>query len=408
MNSPSDREKVLFHLSLSSNLVSGQRGENLEEKLYHAIQDKLQEYQEQLGRWEVVWGPAVVQPVKNGYVINAMYVAHSLDTPSWYVVSIAGTNPSSLFDWLFEDLLVKYQVPWVFGTEPNAKIALGTAIGLDIILAAKPGGDRPNAGKILIEFLKDLPEKDIGLCVTGHSLGGALSPTLALLLKNIQLRWDSECKAKISAMSTAGPTAGNSAFSQYSDGILKEVTRYWNSLDVVPHAWNETTLEQIKRIYVPSIPKNKGVNLLVNWAEKAALNGDYYQIKPNELPFEGEINQEIIDPKSPAFINFFRQVGYQHVEAYMKYFAIPGIVISYLAELCRDPKTIFTPALQRFAKRIGISLPSELIQDMLPPGPVTIPIAGQLIALPTDTTCPRMLDIVEPVTAELKRYISPC
>lgn len=407
MNPPSDRDKVLFQLSSYSNLVSGQQGEDLEERLYQAIQDKLKENQQQIGRWEVVWGPAVVQAGNDGYALNAMYVAHSLDTPSWYVASIAGTNSSSLLDWLFEDLLVKNQIPWVFGTEPNAKIALCTAIGLVILLDSKPSGDRPNAGRILIEFLKDLPKRDLDLSVTGHSLGGALSPTLALLLKDIQLYWDSEYKAKISTMPTAGPTAGNSAFSQYSDGILKEITRYWNSLDVVPHAWNETTLEQIKRIYVPAIPENPVVDQLVNWAEQFALNGDYFQIEPNELPFEGEINKEIIDPKSLVFINFFRQVRYQHIGAYDKYFAIPDIAVSNLAALHQDLKTIFTPAFQRIAKRAGISLPAELTQDNAPPVPVTIPIAGQWLELPTDPDDPRILEIIALVTAELKKYILP-
>lgn len=337
MNSPSYKEKVLFQLSLYSNLVSGQQSKNLEEKLYKAIQDKLKENQKQIGRWEVVWGPAVEQPKEDGYAINAMYVAHSLDTPSWYVVSIAGTNSSSLLDWLFEDLLVRHQVPWVFGTVPKAKIALCTAIGLVILLTSKPCGDRPNAGKTLIEFLKALPEEDLELSITGHSLGGALSPTLALLLKDIQLCWDTECKTKISTMPTAGPTAGNSAFSRYSDGILKE----------------------------------------------------------------------IIDPQSTPFFNFFRQVGYQHVEAYERYFAIPGIAIRDLAELYQDPKNLLSPAFQRIAERAGISVPSELTRNNVPPGPLTVPIAGQLIELPTVPNDPRMPEIIELVTAELKKFSIP-
>jgi len=336
-----------------------------------------------------------------------MYVAHSLDTPSWYVVSIAGTNSSSLLDWLFEDLLIRHQVPWVFATVPKAKIALCTAIGLVILLTSKPCGDRPNAGKTLIEFLKALPEEDLELSITGHSLGGALSPTLALLLKDIQLYWDTECKTKISTMPTAGPTAGNSAFSRYSDGILKEVTRYWNSLDVVPHAWNETTLEQIKSIYVPAIPENPGVDHLVNLAEQAALKGDYCQIKPNEPPFISEINKEIIDPQSTPFSNFFRQAGYQHVEAYERYFAIPGIAISDLAELYQDPKNLLSPAFQRIAERAGIAVPSELTRNNVPPGPLTVPIAGQLIELPTVPNDPRMPEIIELVTAELKKFSIP-
>ncbi|OPX82055.1 MAG: hypothetical protein A4E52_02114 [Pelotomaculum sp. PtaB.Bin013] len=164
-------------------------------------------------------------------------------------------------------------------------------------------------------------------------------------------------------------------------------------------------MEQIKRIYLPAIPEDIVTDRFVNCAEQVALSGDYLQIKPCAPPFEGEINKEIIDSNSPAFINFFKQVRYQHIEAYEKYFAIPGIATNCLAELYRDPKTIFTPALQRFAKRAGLSLPPELTKDIFTNKSTSIPIAGQLIELPTEPNDPRMPEIVKLVTAELKKFI---
>lgn len=400
MNWPPHKDKVLFQLSLYSNLVSRQKGKNLEGKLYRAIQDKLGEFQKEIGRWEIVWGPAVEQAVQGGYAINAMYAARSLDASSRYVVAIAGTNSSSLIDWLFEDFWVLHQVPWVFGQTPGARIALCTAIGLAVLLFCKPGGDRPGAGMTLIEFLKELPAGSKELSITGHSLGGALSPTLALMLKDIRPYWDAGGKTSISAMPTAGPTAGNSAYSRYSDRILKEVDRYWNRLDVVPHAWNKTALGQIKTIYEPAIPESPAVDFLVNLAGQASLKGDYAQIKPWQPPLPGAINEEITDPQSSSFVNFFRQVGYQHLEAYERFFAIPGIPVSGFAGLYREPVNLLGPTLQRFAEQAGLAAAPGLTAGNAPPAP-TIPLAGQLIELPAAFNDPRIPDIIGLVTDEL-------
>jgi hypothetical protein len=54
-------------------------------------------------------------------------------------------------------------------------------------------------------------------------------------------------------------------------------------------------------------------------------------------------------------------------------------------------------------------LPSEglFLKPLCHPGPRTIPIAGQPVALPTDPHDPRMAEIVEMVKAELKKSAAP-
>src|SRR5690242_13023323 len=142
--SPTKEEKVIAQLSFLSNAVSSLLGPDLEDDLYNLILSYFEKHQGQLGRWEIAWGPAVIQLITDSFAVNAIYVAHSVDRPSWYVISVAGTNPSSPFDWLVEDLLVREQVPWVYAllSAPHAKISLGTAVGLLILQTAKPSGDR--------------------------------------------------------------------------------------------------------------------------------------------------------------------------------------------------------------------------------------------------------------------------
>lgn len=402
--SPTHDEEVMFQISLLANQVTGLLGPDLENDLYESILKYFQQHQSQLGRWEVAWGPAVVQFITDAFAVNAMYVAHSLDRPSRYVVAVAGTNPTSLFDWLVEDLLVQVQVPWIYAlpSAPAAKISLGTAVGLTILQNAKPSGARPNAGQSLQDFLSGLTTTPVELWTTGHSLGGALAPTLALWLKNIQPLWNPAGDAQISTMPTAGPSAGNSAFSRYSDRVLP-ATRFVNSLDVVPHAWNETTLAQLKTIYAPSIPESTEIDTLVDRLMMKAAAGDYLSIQPNSPPFKGEINQKIINPQSPPAINYFIQVAYQHVNAYVNFFGMSYDAFGPLLESYRNPYTIITPALRLATRRPGVSSAPEAAQATVASGPRTIPLGGRLVSLPADADDPRMAEVVEMVRAELEK-----
>lgn len=402
--SPTHDQKVIARLSFLSNAVSGLLGPDLENELYNLILSYFQKHQSQMGKWEIAWGPAVVQLTTDAFAVNAIYVAHSLDRPSWYVISVAGTNPSSLFDWLVEDLLVREQVPWIYAllSAPHAKISLGTAVGLIILQNAKPSGDRPHAGQGLRHFLSGLPAREIELDVTGHSSGGALAPTLALWLKDIQWFWNSAGNVQITSMPSAGPSAGNRAFAHYSDKTLA-TTRFVNALDVTPHAWNEQTLGQLKHLYAPTIPEDPLMDALIGWAMQAAAAGDYLSVQPGSPPIPSEINQQIIDPNRPPFINYFVQWAYQHVEAYMKYFGLSAAEFRPLVDLYRNPHLLITPALRLVAQQKNIS-PS---QAAVPSGPRIIPIAGQPVVLPTDPKDPRMAEIVAMVKAELKKSAAP-
>ena len=50
-------------------------------------------------------------------------------------------------------------------------------------------------------------------------------------------------QSQIVCLTSAGPTPGNSDFASYFNSQLgPSTTRFWNTLDVVPHVWNAPTL----------------------------------------------------------------------------------------------------------------------------------------------------------------------
>jgi len=96
------------------------------------------------GQWDPQWGPASFR-VPLSLVDDAMvYVARRKDPPdrdrAHYVIAIRGTNPVSIFDWVFGDLWVDYQVAWSEAA-PQALLSGSTALG-DAIIRHLAAGDR--------------------------------------------------------------------------------------------------------------------------------------------------------------------------------------------------------------------------------------------------------------------------
>jgi len=59
------------------------------------------------------------------------------------------------------------------------------------------------------------------------------------------------------------------------------------------------------------------VNDFVALASAISAAGDYAQIDPGAPPLAGAVvNSALINAGDPAFVNFFTQAGYQHVDAY--------------------------------------------------------------------------------------------
>lgn len=332
-----------YTLAMHSNSVSAQQG--TPDELAAALNTVLQTFYAQadtvnaIGEWSTVWGPVVFEsePSSTSYADNVMYVAANADK-SAYLVGIAGTNKNSQYDIYQEDLAVDTTVGWTAAfpglslpSGLNPYLATGTALGVNNLLGMVDTLQGTNKG--LVAFLQSLPSsttRQATLIFSGHSLGGALSPPLALALFNphggqVSLsNW-----SKVYVYPTAGPTPGNADFGTYLASVFPPTTpgsqlyQVWNSnlmntIDVVPHAWEISTLEMIPKLYPASWyitpPKLTGAVLYAkSLSNKGGVPpaGPYMQIDSQPLPGTFYGPQPVAN-----FDQFAAEALYQHTKAY--------------------------------------------------------------------------------------------
>ncbi|MBV8517178.1 MAG: hypothetical protein JO197_07205 [Acidobacteria bacterium] len=308
-------------LSILSNLASNRKGsvgdlrESLEQQLTEALQSST--FTQYIGRWDVVWGPQITKgSIFSDEADNAMYVARSAETND-HVVAIAGTNPGSLFDAAIEDLAVGTVVG--FGGLAGAEISKGTQTG---IIALQNMTD-PRTTQTLRNFLDELPPTNANLIFTGHSLGGALSPAIALDLVVSQGLDTSKFK-NVYVYPSAGPTPGNDAFMQLFTKTFPAVGdnpfNAWNqnvrnTLDAIPRAWAQ--LAELPALYPPLLGGRPVpcVQTLVNDLLTPALKGNTYTDLPF-VTFEGTFDGDVDVPAPGVSCAWLRQMVYQHIEGY--------------------------------------------------------------------------------------------
>jgi hypothetical protein len=346
-------EQTTFFFSMLTNLagiMQGTPGE-IERFVAGRLDAHLQEAEPKIGVWTRAWGPAVYQAPLSNVADNVMFVVQNAGAPRRLVVAIAGTNTASAFDILIEDLFVGQQVPWLYGQPPpgaSPRIAAGTFIGLAVLQLLTPGPDMPGANVRLRAFL-ERAGGPFSVTTTGHSLGGTLSIPLALWLADTQAAWDPRRLVTILCQPSAALTSGNGDFAEYYDGRLgSRTTRIYNSLDTIPHYWNDDDLARLPNLYRPDIDPDAVIDALVSAARGAAAGGDYTQINRATPPLNGTIQAGLIDPKALPFENYFAQAGYQHGEAYL---TLMGIATSaQLAAAVND--TLGVAAARRAAARL--------------------------------------------------------
>lgn len=276
--------------------------------------------------WQVVWGPAAYTFPHAKYQDNMMFVAQQISEPENYVVAVRGTNAPAIWDWIKEDLEVWTKVPWSVPAgvpvQGSPKISRATQDGIDVLLNdLKPIDDIPGTPNGIIDFLTGVAASGkVNILFTGHSLGGALSPTLALWFKQSQKiagAWDPHGNATVSTVPFAGPTAGEQDFANFfNQQFGSACDRIYNTLDVVPHAWADATLDELPNLYAPTIEMNLAEKALVELIKLTVK--DYTQVGvANPITW-------IIQPEDhPSYIG---QLIIQHDDSYPNLLGVPQLL----------------------------------------------------------------------------------
>lgn len=286
-------EQQVFCLSWSTTLsfnITGPAPEIARQTkalLLKVLQDK--DIRDLIGTWDLVWGPAVFADSFTGKkeALNTMFIVAPKSDPEQAVIAIAGTNGTSLMDWVVEDFNVKEKVPWPFSDSPKrGAISKGTSFGMDKLVKLESLDAKGKSTITAKQFLAGASYKNV--MVTGHSLGGALSPCYSLYLDETRKQWDPSRSVTISCFPTAGATPGDSTFSKYyDDRLLSTTTRAWNTLDIVPRAFNKETLEPIPDLYQPHI-SSAVITRLVNWVIRSTEQNDYLNVSPQTEGFPSQ------------------------------------------------------------------------------------------------------------------------
>lgn len=350
-----DLWQQVYCLSRQSCLIGSNNKQDTAHNLAKWLGDQLTNfytaYKEQMGgTWSTVWGPVVFDTGLDAVMQiadNVMYVAANQDR-SVFVVAIAGTNFNSLlYDVAKEDEAVDTTVEWAsaFSSQSSSAprelepyLSSGTALGVNNLLAMKDGRTK----KTLLEYLASAASKSATVVFSGHSLGGALAPTLALALFNSYGGKLSKSDwANVYFYPTAGPTPGNGDLARFVAQEFPPVDPrdqpyqcwnrvVWNSLDAVPQGWVVSLLQGLPDLYPhtattvekgvthpwPPSDLQSQVDKKVEKSKKGATGaGPYTQLANQRLegkPHDGDGCTIPVTDKD----SWTAQMAYQHLPAY--------------------------------------------------------------------------------------------
>ena len=226
------------------------------------------------GDWSLAWGP-----VTDDYG-NLAYVAKSGSTGR-YALVVRGTETTfslaTLQNW-FYDLDALTQVVWpYFGDNQSCRISNGAFLQASTLTSASW------SGQTLASFLTQEVPADATLILTGHSLGGNLASVLASWISSLRGPPTGHPDPNTVVYTFAAPSAGNAEFASAFNARLPRSWRYWNSLDVVPRAWDR--LPDLDQIYDGiGIPTPGDVQAVVDAMEVSLLASEVWYDSVYEQP----------------------------------------------------------------------------------------------------------------------------
>jgi hypothetical protein len=236
--------------------------------------------------WKVVWGPAELVDFF-GVSYSLAYICQR-DNPAEYTVVIRGTNMLSWESWMKEDFAIGTTRPFneIAPHAPaNALISHGTYRGTKDLLKLTSG----NLG--IVDFLRSA--KPVHLYVTGHSLGGTLTPPMFAYLNDVL--YGGGYVHNMALWSFAGLTPGDVNFNAYFNSLFNPqfAFRIHNTLDIAPFCW--WSRDSVKNIYHPyklswGFPEDDFLDDLFDRAK-----GKGYAQPVGDQVLLGDFNHGIID-----------------------------------------------------------------------------------------------------------------
>jgi len=316
-------QQQVFSMCMLSNISAHYNGKtdsagSIQDSTINAVTNVLGDagVQSLIGTWKVVWGPCVETNSDGRTARNTMFIAQKAGTDS-IVVAIAGTDPSSAYDWFAED----FDVVPVFWNKDifDGMISAATSDGLGRLKKMTSNGQ--TAQQALAGIVNNM--KGGQIYVTGHSLGGALSPAYALHLADSMQYWTSYSPG-IHCLAVAGASPGDRLFADYYNKKLgATTTRVWNMRDVIPHGYAEYMLAELPTLYPADsvAPMPQAMDSLVAVIEKAVKLINYTQLTPavNDSFMSLIYTTDSIKNRSalmPADTSYMGQMLFQHIPAY--------------------------------------------------------------------------------------------
>lgn len=353
-----DLTQDVYQLSTAANLAGRMKGtekfiqDSLEKALTKALQNK---------DWEVAWGPRVFKanPTDTKEGPEAVWYAAKSKSKPICVVAVAGTAVYSQTAWqeinFAVDKIVDFDKwvdswkggsinePPVFQGTPNPRQAycsLGTCRGVKIIVTNP--SNAVQKGKRLYEYLNDtvIPSKQ-QIIFTGHSLGGAIAPTVAYSL--LQSKF---CKfERVQIYPSAGASPGNGVFSKNFASAFETARNLFNVWDVVPNAWGisapplQNMINIREKIYTREKALLDAKAFLDEWVPKFIRKSQDSGIVYKPLP-----SKDFKASREPRRVITRAGLGYdakwQHVDAYWEYWNIKPWVQSFIKELLGANKDV--------------------------------------------------------------------